>query len=256
MPDALGILRTNLEGVADLVHFDRLVVQNAETALATVRDNLDKGGFAKNHPSFNVEGALKSVRNIGAAGSLKPTYERMHNQCVVLLVSYFESGIRDLFLERLSAALPTRQPEQLEEHKLQITVSDLLRVDTDTIATMIVEQEKGLSFQDMKSMGRAIEKYLGYLPPFDAVSKTIAYGQACRHVIVHNGANVDPKFDERTGKLKPNEFTVEPHVDSRVQFNPDQIATLSGAMMRYAERVSEATRSADVVTPQGNTTPA
>ena len=64
--------------------------------------------------------------------SLCPYYEAMYNQCLVLLVSYSGSAVRELFIDAAAAAIEAGTRSDLLDAELRITPRLLRESPTDT----------------------------------------------------------------------------------------------------------------------------
>ena len=172
-------------GVEELLTFDQFVLEHVVGGLGEMGDHLEARG--RNNEARDVRNRIDAIRNVRTAGSLRPRCETIFNQCIVLLVSYFGATAGDLFRAGVAAALS----RSIEVPAADISVDLRWRVlggaqaqVPHRIAEAIVEQQK-ITFQDMKSTGKAFRRGLGIDIPRNEATNDIILGQAARHVIVH-----------------------------------------------------------------------
>src|SRR6266481_8017496 len=163
----LETFERNRQAVRDLIHFDtivlKLVIHNIEALNNRWKTYLRRGSpEAKLNPKYTADDLLKLVRNIRDNDSLGGKYSAMHNQCLVLLVSFFSSSTRALFRAFVAQELQSSKTEIFSE-KLQFTVGDLCSDEApfSELVADALEQSKSILFQDMKGIGRAFQTVLG-----------------------------------------------------------------------------------------------
>lgn len=230
----------NLQQVFGLAQFDHIVLDFAVQVL----DGVQKHGHTANITNYlhTVDRGLQQLRSIRENDSLRPQYEHIFNQCVVLLVSHFSSAVHDLFSVAIAEGAKTRPTDDLLEEELKLTVKELLDIGEDRHGqlTHLLMRKGDINFQDMQSTARAFEKYCGHRPERDHDVNNIILGQACRHVIVHSGAIVDKRC---FGQLKASEpRALKPVLTDgqRVQFTIDELKTLGASMTAYLRKLTAA----------------
>lgn len=226
-----------------LSRFDAVILDVALRRLRSVREALLGAGIPDSHPRLSVAGTITALENISGNRSLERQYKQMYNQCAVLLVSYFESAMREFFRERLAERLRGTAVQDLLEREMKLRISDLLELGVQPEARVaeLIARDEHLSFQDTRSIGRALGTYLGYSPPFDEITRTVAYGQACRHVIVHSGGETTERFLRQVRELTPRRFGSELSTGRAVQFTPEDIGMLGSTMDEYLTRAEVGT---------------
>jgi hypothetical protein len=119
-------------------------------------------------------------KNIRSAQSLRHSYGTIYNQCVVLLVSYFDATMGDLFRAATANALRTGRQIPAAERTVELSWRNLTQpaapVET-LIAERIVDQDD-ISFQDMQSIRRAFSKNLAVDLGRDDDANDVILGQA------------------------------------------------------------------------------
>lgn len=229
---------SNLEAVRGLSNLDRRVLN------FTIRSLEERDGRLLNSNIDNRQwlagNTLDHLRSIRENDSLRPGFEALVNQCVVLLASYFSSGLADLFRAAVPMALDGPATEKLLNHDLRLKVREVRSAEYQlrTELADLVIASADISFQDTKSIARAFEEYLGVTIPRDADVNDIIAGLSCRHIIVHNGALVDRKCLAVLKTAMPRRLKTELVVGKPVQFTTEEIEELSAAMARYVRRVA------------------
>lgn len=243
MHTSIGGLLTSFEGqsagVVELLDFDALVLDHVVGGLTSIADDLEKQG--RHTMATNVRHRLAVVRNIRTAGSLRPRYEVMFNQCVVLLVSYFGSTLGDLFKKGVVLALEANIPVPILDRVIEVSWRQIGKADDQAkqlFADAVVEQQK-ITFQDMQSTGRAFRDNLGVDVKRTDKTNDIIFGQAARHVIVHAGGIVDERMLAQVRSATPR--TLKPLLarHKRIQFAPDEVIHLATSMKGYLVEVAE-----------------
>ena len=102
------------------------------------------------------------LQNVKDADSLRPQYEQMFNQCVVLLVSYFGSAVHGVFRAGVVHALRNRARVPVCDEKLTVSWLGLERAqgEREAVFADLLVSQKNISFQDMQSIARAFADLL------------------------------------------------------------------------------------------------
>lgn len=223
----------NVKSLNDLMNFDDLILSFGIQALERV-DRFIKKQRIQN-PSCDVTKELNQFKQIRSNKSLKPHYQIMLNQCIVLLVSYFSSSVEDIFTTALTFTLKNRESKKLSKEDLKLTIADLQAVKfnlSDNIGELFASK-KDISFQDMKNIARAFKSHLGFEPPKNRDVNNIILAQACRHAIVHSGALVKDRTIKQVSHATPREVKQVLHIDQRIMFITDEIITICTSMTNY-----------------------
>jgi hypothetical protein len=162
----------------------------------------------------------------------------MYNQCVVLMVSYFASATRDLFIDHIADAVAAGNAKVLEE-ELRLTVEEYTSLDTDPARFVgaALADKKDMSFQDMQSIERGFRRYFDFSPPKDAVTNDIILAQACRNAIVHAGGTADDRLIRQLRSAAPRGIKPVITANEQIQFSPEEIDAVQSAMMEYLLRL-------------------
>ncbi len=188
-------LKANVEDVYRLAEFDQVILDLAITQLKLLEQKLAKDHFIDN-PSLTATNTRKSLENARTNDALRPRFEVINNQCVVLLVSLFASAIGELYREAILSLAKSGRSKKLNDESLDFSVTDVMADDfnpREQIGTLM-QEKKDVSFQDMKSIGRAFSEFFGTEIPKDETVNNLILAQAGRHIIVHDGARINERF--------------------------------------------------------------
>lgn len=236
---SLERFQENVRHVQDLAGFDELVlvfaIRNLKDALKVVSKHGLPAAIQK------VEQALDQLEKIRINESLTLQYKHMLNQCVVLLVSYFEAAVREVFEKCLVSFLKAGFPKKADtaRSELKVSVEEIREIslgNTDRVADMLI-CAKGISFQDMKSIHRAFDTLGGLRLEKDVNVDTIIFGQACRHVIAHNGGIVNERLENQVSQAPLSSLSKPLVRDEQLWFEAAEIPILGNTMIAYIERL-------------------
>lgn len=229
----------NVAGVHKLMHFDKDVLGMAIAGLEDLSTRL-KQHHKLDNPHLSAENTLKSLENIRENDSLRPRYQIIFNQAVVLLVSYFGSAIEDIFKAGIDAKLNQHEDNDLLSEEVKLSFRELRDANwnlRDSAADILVEK-KDMSFQDMQAISRAFKTYLSISIEKDKVVNNIILAQACRHVIVHAGGVVSDRLIRQISNAVPRDIKISIHKGEHVQFTPDEVGAISQSMEAYVRSLS------------------
>ena len=224
--------------------FDRVVLDVAISALESLRGRLHDKGI--DNPRLTAEGTLASLKAVRQNDSLRPEYETIFNQALVLLVSYFASAVHDVFRRAIAVAVEQEGKSPLLREELKLTIADLkeVRRDFTSVVPELLIQSKDVSFQDMQSISRSFKSYLGIHIDRDSDVNDIILGQGCRHVIVHTGGIVDDKLIRQLRDANPRSVQKDLKVGSMIQFQPAEVSAISKSMARYVDLLHQKVKDA------------
>jgi len=235
--DIAKAFKEKVDRVYDLAEFDHVILGFAIRTLERVVESATASEIAQQHRQ-NVAKELQHLRDIRKNDSLRSKYQHIFNQCVVLLVSYFGSTIRDLFADCVAERLTSNTPQQkLLDEELKLSVAELLEVSSDEqqrrVGDLLI-RKCDISFQDMQSIGKAFSKYCDYGPEKGQDCNNIILGQACRHVIVHSGATIDEKCLKQVKAAMPRTLKLNLAMGP-VQFSVEELKVLGESMKAYVK---------------------
>ncbi len=224
----------NLDKIETLLIFDRVLQNLCLTGLGKAKKGLDN--FGNKNDRFSVDSTITMVEKIRDNESMKPSYQVMHNQCIVLMVSYFSSALEDIFKEAFNSKLNSEELGKLESEEFKITIGQL---KTGDIADVFIQKKDDVNFQDMQSTLRSFKNYIG-IPNIDRneVTDNIILAQAMRHCIVHYGCTVNNKTigQLRGAEKRTVKTTVEK--DTYVQFSEEEVRQIKADMLSFVNLLS------------------
>lgn len=243
----LANFERNVRSVYDLMNFDRAILDLVIAHLRTVDRRHSEADIQ--NPRLRVSSVLQMLQNVRDNDSLRTRYAVVFNQCVVLLVSHFGASLRAMFERELTAALRGQPREELASEAIRISVGELANVDTEMpeFLARTLPEKKDLSFQDMRSVARAFEHYVGYAPPKNRHVNNIIVAQACRHSVVHNAGSIDDRLRKQIEAANPRDLLTDIDYVSRVQFQPDDVQCAAESMTWYLTELSENIINGNVV---------
>ena len=237
IPNPIDIFDQNIQSVSRLINFDRdvldMVIGNIEQLHKKLVDEVNL-----QNELHNGKRLLDVLRGIRTNDSLRPRYQLIFNQAVVLLVSHFGSALSDLFRYAVEVAIETGDKRVLSE-ELTLDIDELLSSGDhlhEVLGDMLI-LKKDISFQDMKSVSRAFKKYFGIEIGKDACVNDIILGQACRHAIVHDGGRTNSRTLRQTTSAKPRNLKADLGENQKIEFTPDEVELLGNYMRTYASNL-------------------
>jgi len=225
-----------VDGVIELLQFDDLVLEHLVGGLGGIVDELERRNL---HSAAQVVGnRLQQLKNIRSAQSLRHAYGTMYNQCVVLLVSYFDATMGDLFRAATAKALRTDQDVPARDRSVELSWRNLTRPNAP-VETLIAEQivaQDDISFQDMQSTRRAFSKHLGVDLGRDENANDVILGQASRHVMAHAGGRIDERFLKQVAGAKPRRLKRDLPSTGIIQSQPEEVRQLASSMIAFVDQ--------------------
>jgi hypothetical protein len=235
----LSQFRDNVKSVFELADFDHFVLDIALKRLRTVEDRIQRKLHTENE-RYSLAPAIAHLESFRTNDSTRIRYESMFNQCIVLLVSYFESASRQIFRESLINVLAGDDPPvKLMTERLSFTVEELAESQNEGISQLaeFFIRKKDPSFTDMKSIRDAFNNYLGIDPGRDELTNTVIFAQAARHAIVHAGATADERFVNQIRDASPRRLRPNVSLNTRLVFSEEEITVLGEAMVEFVGRL-------------------
>jgi hypothetical protein len=225
----------NLKSVDELINFDKIVLNIAISHLDELTKKL-KFHHRLDNPHLSVDKTLQMLKNIREHKSLEINYKRVFNQCLVLLVSYFSTTVRELFQTAIDEALALNNFDNINKTQLSLTLFDLQNdvEKTRSIGDLLATQ-KDISFQDLQSIARTFQEYFSIQIEKNQNTNNIILAQACRHAIVHSGSKVDRKLLNQVSKAVPRTIKQEIELGSEILFNQEEISIISESMQQYLD---------------------
>ncbi len=236
---ALARFRANVEEVDRLINFDRELLQVVWLTVNGLHEHLKQRTADER---FNGKRALDTIRGIRENESVRPKYEAIYNQAVVLLVSHFASALGDLFRQAVGEKLNSAEPGKLLEEEFKLSVSEMRERDWNLQSAVpeLLIAKYDYTFQDMAATVRAFSSYTSLVPPRDELMHNIIAAQACRHAIVHSGGQVTERTLRQLSKVNPR--TLKPNLvaGESLRFSLVEVKQVMSDMTMFLERLSTA----------------
>lgn len=226
-------LKKNVQDVQGLMEFDRVILDFSISALKELQKNLAKHQIE--NPALLAANTLRVLQDVRKNDSLRPRYQVIFNQCIVLLVSVFASAVADLFRDGINALVRVGKSDEIRKEELQLTVGELEDMGydlTDKLGHLIAEKND-ISFQDMKSIRRAFHDYFGIEVPKDRIVNNIILAQAARHIIVHDAGKINERFLKQVSSAIPRDIKTVLTASETIQFDTNEITLVTESMLTY-----------------------
>lgn len=235
---AVNAFEQNVQAVLQLSDLDRLLLDQVIRSLEDRDNRLYKAGI--DNARMLAGTTLQNIKTIKQNDSLRSGFQALVNQSVVLLASYFASGVSQLFRVAIATALETKPSEHLRDLQLKITVSELAELGNELREVLpdLITDSPGISFQDTKSIARTFSEFFGFEIPRNKVTNEITAGLAFRHVLVHNGGNVNRHCIQQIEKATPR--TLRPLITDgeTLNFSTQEVEVLARAMVKYVQQLA------------------
>lgn len=227
-------LKSNIEDVYHLAEFDHVILSMAIDQLRVLEQKLNKDHFIDN-PQLTAANTRINLENIRANDSLRPRFEVINNQCVVLLVSLFASAVGDLYRSAIRVLAQSGKNSALNNEELKFTVGEIMAEESDLADRIgrLVEEKKDISFQDMKSIARAFGDYFDAKIEKDATVNNLILAQAGRHLIVHDGAIINDRFNKQIRNAVPRNVLSSISTEGKLLFTSAELKIIGNNMIEY-----------------------
>jgi len=223
----------NVEIVQALCNFDRYLMDFCIHQVESLNERFGRQQLTQ--AQQDTTKALVALRGVRAHDSLRPKYEAMFNQCIVLLVSHFATALEDIFKHCLRSALDAETPDPVASERIEISLAELKELDWDLSERVadLVAAKDDISFQDMRSVNRTFIKYFDYNHPRDETTNNIVFAQASRHIIVHGGGRITDRFGKQIRSASPRTLKLDVPAQGSIQYSPAEIRLTGESMLAY-----------------------
>ena len=227
-------LQANVEDVYRLVEFDHVILGIAIDQLKALEERLGRSHGIDN-PRLTAANTRRNLENVRQNDSLRPRFEIINNQCVVLIVSVFASAVAELYRSAIHYLATEGSNAKLNDEEIKFTIAEIINADANLSERIgnLMEEKKDISFQDMKSIGRAFSEYFEVKIEKNQCVNNIIMAQAGRHVIVHDGANINARLRNQIANARPRTVVPELPVGGKLLFQPDDLVEIGKSMLEY-----------------------
>lgn len=231
-------LEKQLESVKDLSNFDRKITDFCLEHLEQLNNRYKNAPFSTSNQIYLCENTIKLIKNIRDNNSLSTHYNTMHNQCIVLAVSFFTSAISDIFRYSVQKSSEAGTlPASNEDIKLSIKELQELSFNLSNHIADIILKKKDISFQDMQSIVRVFDNYLHIKIPKNEPCNDIILAQASRHSIIHNHSIADEKFMNQIKNAIPRSIKQSFEANKPFQYTASEIEFITFAMLVFVQEL-------------------
>jgi len=232
------------------MRFDDMILEFVIGPMQRLSERQTTAGIT--NPRHRVDQMLSMVRGIKQNESLRPHYAAMYNQCLVLLVSYFASATRNLFIDAVVSAMESGARDELLDAEIRLTPREVMEGGGSSSALLAesIADAKDMSFQDMQSVDRAFRRYFDVAPEKGQMVNDIIVAQACRHAIVHAGARVNRRLISQVRTATPRMVKVVLKDDATIEFSRLEVRAVMKEMLKYLRDTAALIENAGIVLPR------
>lgn len=226
----------NCEMVKELMNFDRIILDFCISHIKDLNDDLKSLDI--NNPYLLADSTLNGLVNIREHDSMRPQYQSIFNQCLVLLVSHFTSAMEDLFRTGVDILIVKNRCEfngLNESIKLSFSELRMLNFDLSGNFGDLLLKKKGISFQDMQSLNRTYNQFFGFEFPFDKALCNLIFAQAARHAIIHSSSKVDDKFINQVRSIEKRDIQPLLKKGDTIEISPEELELISKNMIEIID---------------------
>ena len=223
------------------MNFDSIVLEFCIRNIEALNDRIKNNAEIKiTAPSLTADTTLSALKEIYDHESIKAQYKTIYNQCLVLLVSYFSSSVKELFKKTIQYLIDEDIPflgNIKGDIKLNFNELENSRFDLRNCIVDFLIDKKNISFQDMKSIARAFKDYFNIFIDQTADVDNIILGLASRHTIVHNLSQSNQKFMTQIGFAKKRHLKTDIKLFDPIEFIPEEIQLINDSMIKYLKKM-------------------
>ena len=204
--------RQSLENIEQLVELPALIQQSVLEILAKV--DHAKLSYLENQATQNAYDLIAGIES----GSLKSSYKIIYNQVCILAVSTLSAYLEKYFQEFATYNLDKLNSLALDKIKVTLLEAFNLSSNISNIGSLITDKDGGINFQDLQSILKSFNEYLGKnIVPDDATRNKIIFYQHCRHLLVHNNGIINQYFLDKVGQSNLKSYKI----DDLIQLDQD-----------------------------------
>lgn len=227
----------NIASVKALADFDDLILHLAISHLRGLEaDMTNKVGI---YYVQRIQTTITILEGIEIHGSLAINYQKMYNQCVVLLMSYFSSAIKEVMSSFLSASIKYDMFESLRKIEFKLSLSELQKIssgDRSSLTDYILSNQN-ISFQDMNSIRRLVKDYFDFEINRDQTVNNLITALGCRHSIVHAAAVVEHPLMKQIRDCNPRSLKTVVSLGDTISFDKEELELVSTEAKVYYDKL-------------------
>lgn len=234
--------KKNIERVKELLIIDKLMHGLYIKALESVEHKFTEAGVIKNHPALQgLQSGIRNLKKIRENDSSSPYYKIVYNQSVVLLVSYFESTLEDLFINILLIKI-SDGTLNYPANKIKLSLKELCELITnhENIPIVWLSQNE-INFQNINHVESTFKDYFDISSCEDKHIDNIKMGALCRHIIVHSGELISQSNVEAAEKIIHRDIMEKFIAGDKIIFEPEEIMKICESMETYINNIIKQT---------------
>jgi hypothetical protein len=229
-------LEARLSDVLKIIEINDFILKLVTSNLNSIKTDLTalgKGGGLIG----KLDNSVKLLGNITSNSDVVAQKGIITEQVIVLFIGSFESYLNDVI-----RTVGNEQPELFvfQDPNEKITFSQTMLGDGFTLGDAILEHidNKGYSFQDLKSTLDVFEKYLGIsISITDDERDTLILTAALRHIIIHKSSKVDRPFLKQ---IRNTQYKTKYKIDESIKFDDSLIQKSKESILAFADQVTAA----------------
>ena len=235
--------KSHIDSVKSLMSFDNILLDFCIVQIEQLNERIKNNNEIKiTNVYFLPETTLKELKLIKQHESFKIQYESIYNQCLVLLVSYFTSTVKDLFRDALQYYSDKKKESlKLINAELKFTFEELESYGFNLSKSVgdIIIKKKNLAFQDMQSICREFQTYFSIKIEKNELVDNIILAQAARHAIVHSLSIADEKFMNQISQSQARTLKKNISMNDELKFSPNEIEVIMSDMREFLKRIEQ-----------------
>lgn len=232
LSELLNEFHTKLDDIAVVDSLNDDLIKIYQTSLEEIKTEIENSGRFGGLLTKVVH-KINNISNIEKLPEIKTKYAVLREQSIVLIIGSFEVFISDVF-----RIIAEKDPDYFswkdKNEKISIDPGVFSAGFTLGDAMLSHLKNKKYSFQDLKSILRAIDNYIGVDLSFaetDSIRQRIVLGTSYRHIIVHNASKVDKQFMSQVRDLPGVDF-VE---GQKIELDQSDIEKVKQAVREFSE---------------------
>lgn len=240
-PEIAASFDGNVEKALEILDMDKLIIEFTKECL-----NQLKNREYVMRPGIDLISKInQQLENVRAGESLRVRYDVLLNQLLVVVVSFFESTMSDLFTEAYVAAIAGGGfAEKAADEKMKdYTLAEFLKLRELTPERVAEEMTRklGISFQNTKIITKSFEAFFGIkeVVPEGVMNDTIC-ALECRHCLIHYSGLPDQRLKNVLPGIAPR--TLKPDIDlsKQIQFDESDVRQAQKAMSAFIQAYAQA----------------
>ncbi len=247
LTESLADFQDRLDGIANIEGINLELITIFRNNLDSIRKDVkDTGKFGALLKKIDTQKNM--LDQIEKLPEFATKYETLREQSTVLMIGAFEVFIGDVFKN-----IANNNPEFFiwpeKEKRISIEVENFTSSFTLGDAMIAHLSDKQYSFQDLGSIIKAVNNYLGVqLEVSKDTKRSIVLGTSYRHLIVHKGSVVDKRFLTQTREVED----IAHQEGDRLRLGDDDIDNIRIGIIDFSETLIQVLTQRDELKEEDN----